>query len=221
MSTLPLKLRERWYDLCSAIGAKGTSFIGDVYREIVVRYSVNRFYHDLSHIAKCIEEIDAIRDVASNPRQIEMALWFHDIIYDTTRNDNEEKSAQLAKDRLLRMYVASGFREGVYGLILVTKHNRLPTDTDSQLIADIDLASLGSPWEVFDENTRKIRKEYRHISDDGFDSGRARFFEGMLARKRIYQTDYFARKYGDIARANMQRALDALRVDSQPKLLLG
>jgi predicted metal-dependent HD superfamily phosphohydrolase len=77
-------------------------------------------------------------------------------------------------------------------------------------MVDIDLASLGRPAEVFDENTRLIRKEYPHVADADFARGRREMLGRFLARPRIYYTDFFRDRYEAKARANLSRALAKL-----------
>ena len=93
------------------------------------------------------------------------------------------------------------------------------TDSDEQLIADIDLSILGKPLEEFDAYERAIRREYAHVIEHDFAAGRARFLRGLLARPRIYATEAFARRYEDSARRNLGRSVERweLRlVEQQP-----
>ena len=56
-----------------------------------------RHYHNQQHIAECLTQFDAARNIARRPEAIEFAIWFHDAVYDPKAGDNEEKSAALAK----------------------------------------------------------------------------------------------------------------------------
>ena len=98
----------------------------------------------------------------------------------------------------------------MFTLILLTRHDREPPDIDGKLMVDIDLASLARPAEVFDENTRLIRKEYPHVRDEEFARGRREMLARFLARPRIYYTDLFRDRYEQRARANLSRALAKL-----------
>src|SRR5262245_82205 len=55
-----------------------------------------RAYHNLGHIAHCLEEFDRARRLARNPLAVEGAIWFHDAIYDSRAADNESRSAEWA-----------------------------------------------------------------------------------------------------------------------------
>src|SRR5262245_53111800 len=53
----------------------------------------NRAYHNLSHIQSLLSLSESLPDKIQNRDAHYFAIWFHDIIYDTKRSDNEEKSA--------------------------------------------------------------------------------------------------------------------------------
>src|SRR5678809_692845 len=57
----------------------------------------HRCYHTQQHIAECLEEFDEARHLARDPVAIELALWFHDAVYNPRAADNEEQSALLLK----------------------------------------------------------------------------------------------------------------------------
>jgi predicted metal-dependent HD superfamily phosphohydrolase len=52
-----------------------------------------RAYHTMAHIIACLDTFVAARHLATAPERIELAIWFHDIVYDTRRGDNEDRSA--------------------------------------------------------------------------------------------------------------------------------
>jgi predicted metal-dependent HD superfamily phosphohydrolase len=203
----PSQLLRRWTALLDRAGAPSTRG-EDVGQMLIASYTApDRYYHGLDHIAECLNELDSIREQAGDSRAIELAIWFHDVIYDGRRTDNEERSADLANERLAELGLAESLRRDVHRLILCTRHDREPPDVDGKIMVDIDLASLGRPAEVFDENTRLIRKEYPHVADADFARGRRDMLGRFLARPRIYYTDFFRDRYESRARENLSRAL--------------
>ena len=95
--------------------------------------------------------------------------------------------------------------------IIATTHDHIPRNNDARLMVDIDLASLGTPPEIFDQNTANIRKEYSHVSDDHFRRGRAQFFKKMLEnRPSIYLTPYFRERYEAQAQENIAKTIAIL-----------
>src|SRR5262245_28096498 len=70
--------------------------------ELTRRYSEpHRAYHTLQHLAEAFDTLAACGDRVERWDEVLFALWFHDAIYDTRRHDNEERSADWARDELL------------------------------------------------------------------------------------------------------------------------
>jgi predicted metal-dependent HD superfamily phosphohydrolase len=180
--------------------------------ELAAAYSApGRHFHNLDHIRACLAELDdAIRHGVKieDPEALRFAIWFHDLIYDGTRTDNEERSAQAARNAATELGHGAKFAAAVERLVLVTKHGILEPETpDEALICDIDLASLACS--DFEGNTKRIREEYSHLPDEEFYPARRRILAGFLERPRIYRTEFFFAKYETAARQNLLRATSA------------
>src|SRR5262249_41082694 len=100
-----------------------TPFVERLFDELHGAYSAtDRHYHGVRHIAECLRALRDVRAWAERPAEIEAALWFHDAIYDTHRNDNEARSADWARRALLAAGVAEAVGERVHALVLATRH---------------------------------------------------------------------------------------------------
>ena len=67
-----------------------------VFAELCSRYSApGRHYHTPRHICQCLSQLDGARDEIAHADFVEIALWFHDVIYDPKAKDNEDRSARL------------------------------------------------------------------------------------------------------------------------------
>jgi predicted metal-dependent HD superfamily phosphohydrolase len=170
----------------------------------------HRAYHTLDHLAFCFGEYDRVAGQIQEPVALEFALWFHDAVYDTHRTDNELRSANWAVDALTESGVAPDLSQRVYNLIIATRHNAPPTDTDAAYLVDIDLAILGQPPQRFDQYDADIRREYGWVPEAEFCTKRAAILRSFLARARIYQTEPFFDWYEAQARQNLARAIGRL-----------
>ena len=194
-----------------ALGAQAVS--GGLFNQLVRAYGEpQRHYHTLQHLRECLAHWEAASALARQPEQVELALWFHDAVYDPQRSDNEERSAQWAHASVLAAGCPAELAERVAALVRATASHEAPADDpDAQLLLDIDLAILGAVPARFDEYERQVRAEYAHVPPEAFRAGRARVLAGFLARPRLYATAPFHRALEQRARANLQRSLAALQ----------
>ena len=176
----------------------------------------HRAYHNLRHISQMLHEFDAMRDQCDAPDTVELAIWYHDAVYESTRNDNEEQSAALAGNDLRTAGLPDETIEAVVDLILATKHSSAPTTRDARVLIDIDLSILGQPAQAFDEYERGIRREYAHVDEQAFRAGRAAILERFLARRNIFSTVQMREKYEASAGQNIRRSIAQLRGPKPP-----
>ena len=199
----------RWLLFWGNAGADGNP--EEVYGMLSDRYSErHRAYHTLVHLTHCLDELVEARHLTEHPNEVEMALWFHDAIYDPKAEDNEERSAALALRIAKEAQLSEAFGKRVYDLVLATQHHRPPEGIDAQLLVDIDLSILGRPRDEFDQYETNIRKEYRFVPLHQYRSARTAILRRFLSRPAIYSTDFFQRKYESRARANLERSLGNL-----------
>jgi predicted metal-dependent HD superfamily phosphohydrolase len=179
--------------------------------ELVGCYATpRRHYHDLAHVLDCLRKADEVYERLTEGRAVDAALLYHDAVYDATRSDNEERSAELAARSLAVMGEDASFIAIVRDLIMDTRHVVSPASNDGRYVVDIDLSILGEPAERFDAYERAIRQEYGHVTEEAFRAGRAKVLRAFLDRPRIYGTDFFRDRYEATARANLARSLAAL-----------
>lgn len=170
----------------------------DILALLKARYAEpHRRYHTLEHIEHCLAEFDPRR--AREPEAVELAIWFHDAIYDTRRSDNEERSAAWLLELMPEQKAAAA-------MIRVTKDHR-PSTPDEALLVDVDLAILGQPEARFDRYEKQIREEYAWVPSIVFNMKRKSILKGFLERPFIYHSEPFRAKYEDAARRNLARSL--------------
>jgi predicted metal-dependent HD superfamily phosphohydrolase len=180
-----------------------------IWKMLARRYSEShRFYHDQSHLAHCLEQLDLARAVIDQPDQVEMAIWFHDLVNDPGDRTNEARSADKFR-AVAEGVMDTGFTDGVAALIMATTHRERPTDPDQQFICDIDLTSFGCPWECFMRDSDAVKAEFPG-SEEEYYRGKKMFLEQLLARPRIFLTDFFHQRYEDQARSNIERLLELI-----------
>jgi predicted metal-dependent HD superfamily phosphohydrolase len=202
---------QSWRRLWGELGAREIN--GGLFNQLVAAYSErHRHYHTLQHLRECLAHCDAAGTLARRPAEVELALWFHDAVYDSQRDDNEERSADWAERSVLAAGCDPAGAARVRALVLATKGHIAPAeDIDTQLLVDIDLAILGTSPQRFDEYERQIRAEYAHVPQDAYRAGRSRVLQDFLDRPRIYVTAAYHDALEQPARANIGRTLAGLQ----------
>jgi predicted metal-dependent HD superfamily phosphohydrolase len=183
-----------------------------------------RAYHDFGHVRAVLRHYD---EVAAGPGwaqlvEVYLAILYHDAIYEAGRQDNEARSADLAVTEIARWLPDAGVDAArVAELIALTaRHGRLapddlgdgPAADDTRHFLDCDMAILGAEPAVFDAYDRGIAAEYRgRVPGRLFRINRRRFLKGLLAKERIFLSDFFHARLDAQARDNLRRALEGKR----------
>jgi len=197
---------QRWQALWHRLGAAGD---GDQALALLqAHYSEpHRAYHNFAHIVACLHEFDFVRSLIQKPDAVEMALWFHDAIYDPKAGDNEERSAALFGTAARAARLNHWFIRRVDALIRATQHKKRPSLGDARFMVDLDLSILGKSPAKFSTYERQIRREYAWVPSRAYVAGRSAILQNFLSRKTIYATEFFRRRYEARARANLGRSL--------------
>ncbi|HRD67669.1 MAG TPA: hypothetical protein PKY50_16110 [Candidatus Competibacter sp.] len=197
-------------------GAPALAFA--IYAKLAELYGEpHRRYHTLNHIRRCLDEFDRAVEWMDEPDAVETALWFHDAIYVPGAKDNEWRSAELFR-QYADQCADRAFRQRVHDFIMATTHREQPSQPDARFVVDIDLASFGLPWDEFEHDGRDLRAECVGMTDDEYYPGQMRFLLALQNRPAFFFTSYFRQRYEQIARANMQRAIESLRARGYGKV---
>ena len=189
---------------------------GAVFDELDARYGEpHRHYHTAAHIEHCLREFDLAADRMDEPDAVEMALWFHDAIYDVPTQMNELRSAELFAARA-HGRGSEHFRSRVRGLIMATAHREPPATLDESFIVDIDLSSFGLPWEEYLRDSRAVRAEFSRAADAEFYPKQRKFLESLVARPAFCFTAFFRDRHEARARRNIERLF--ARLEAQGRL---
>ena len=152
----------RWNELWKKLGT--TKNMESLYYQIIKAYSEkNRAYHNISHVEQCLNEFDQVKDRLKNPEEVELAIWFHDVIYNPKSISNEEESAEFAILELKKTEPINIRIDTVKGLILATKHDRSINTPDAEYLVDIDISIFGYPPKIYKQYTKNIRTEYEWV----------------------------------------------------------
>ncbi|MEE8602099.1 hypothetical protein [Euzebya tangerina] len=167
-----------------------------------------REYHTLEHAGDVAKHVAGL----GGNRACLLAAWFHDVVYEPTASDNEEQSARLVEAWLDDdPDVAEAAR-----LVRLTAAHRPANDDDRQgaILCDADLAILGSTPPVYEVYRSAVRREYRHVEEDDWRTGRSAVLRELLGRDPLFLTDEARERWEQRARANLAAELATLTGES-------
>jgi len=186
---------------------KDKAGIQDVLFKLVRKYNEpHRRYHDLGHIFNGLEIHEEL--CTKSLTAVEFFAWaYHDAEYDPKAQNNEERSAALLLRDSQTLGVTYNQAEEAMAEIMLTTY----TTGAGSVITDMDLASLGSTWEVFERNGNNIWLEYKpFVPEEAFRKGRAAILNRFLERDPLYFTTEFAAAFTAQAKENLTRTIDSL-----------
>lgn len=215
-----LKAKDLWKSTMDGLSIREERW-SSCWQEIERLYtSADRFYHSMTHIDMMSGSMQKFQD-HQNPAALAFAIIFHDAIYDTTRKDNEERSAEFSVEKLKELGVDSETQSCCATLILCTK-NHMPVAASesralselSEFLLDLDLLILGSDPETYDKYAAKIRKEYAWVPEKDYIAGRTIVLRSFAARQVIFFTEKIRRLYEAQARENLEREIRAMELSA-------
>jgi predicted metal-dependent HD superfamily phosphohydrolase len=196
--------------LDGALALLGLDPAPEIFRQLQRMYcEPGRYYHTDQHVAECLKALDQHAHLADKSVEVELAIWFHDAVYDSRRSDNEEQCAALARRQLSSVGADAGSIDRVESMILATKSHQA-NGRDVELLLDIDLGILGQPPAVFNSYDAAIRKEYAWVPEEQYLAGRAAVLQSFLDRPRIYCTRTFRDAYEEQARRNLESRIQKM-----------
>ena len=178
--------------------------------ELLARYAEeHRRYHTQEHLRRMLEVIDEHAALAGDADAVRLAAWFHDAVYEVFAADNEERSAELALDRLGALGYGRG--DEVARLVRLTAgHAVAEGDRNGALLADADLAILAGEPEEYARYAAAVREEYAAVPDETFRPGRAAILRQLADLPTLFRIVPDRAEWAARARANLETEIEAL-----------
>lgn len=206
------ELETKWFDLSSKfLDDKKT--LNCLWEEILKYYSgKSRYYHNLSHIKSMLIQAEDHKKELMDFDALLFAIWYHDIIYTSTKKDNEEKSAIFAEKRLKSLNFDQIRLKNVQNLIISTKKHQIIVEenSDNAYLLDFDLSILGTDWNTYQKYVQNIRKEYKIYPSFMYNPGRKKVLKHFLDRDYLYFTEYYRQRFEKKARENLKKEIESL-----------
>ena len=199
--------KEEWFKIMNTFGFSENE---KEYNKILKFYSEShRKYHNVTHIDDCLAKC-ALHEATRHNTALQLAFWYHDVVYNSFRKDNELKSAELAEIFLKRQAASEEMIQRVKKLIMVTLHNQEPNTEEEAYMMDIDFSILGTDNETYKEYTKNIRNEYRWVPWFLYKKKRKEILKMFLDKETLYFTNNFKNVYDRKARLNIENEVTQL-----------
>lgn len=157
-----------------------------------------RYYHNLDHLRSLLVQWEHYKVHLQKPSLLLWAIFYHDVIYEPERKDNEKVKPEEELE--------------ILSMILATEGHQPPVEATSDLhyFLDFDLQILGTDREQYRAYAQKIRNEYSIYPDEVYFPGRKQVLERLLARAYLYQTEAFRERCEEKARENILEEIGRL-----------
>jgi predicted metal-dependent HD superfamily phosphohydrolase len=203
----PDELRLAWEELCMRY-CDDKELIDRYFNEILRRYTASRrHYHNLTHITSLLRFYEEYASMLIDRHVVLFSIFYHDIIYNVLRKDNELRSAKLAVKRLKALQVPASTIEQVKLFIEATKTHAVTEAVthvgDLQFFLDFDMSILAARPTSYKAYAENVRKEYHIYPDKLYYAGRKQFLQHCLQTEHIFLTPTFRERYEGIARENI------------------
>ncbi|SES85093.1 HD domain-containing protein [Hymenobacter actinosclerus] len=183
------------------------------YRQLTAAYSgPGRHYHNLHHVQALLTTVDEYIGLVEDREVVELAVWFHDAVYDYLSSENEARSAALARQFLAHSTLSAERQARVAYLIECTaRHTAAHAPApDLDFFLDADLRILGAAPAAYAEYARLIRQEYQLVPAVLYRRGRRKVLEQLLNTPQLYRTAGFQERFDAAARRNLRAELAEL-----------
>jgi predicted metal-dependent HD superfamily phosphohydrolase len=210
------------------------SFKKSLYETITEKYcEPHRTYHNLAHIKQCIDDLELIEEYFEGPKgkdslaALELAIWFHDIIYDNLLTmaipgANETASARLLeltfKDPATIGYLYQGETTLKEASFLIECTNYYETGNkpeylmteNEKIMRDIDMAGFAT--EDFDQYmVLQSQVEQESLAERMiYISNRYRWLKTLKINRGIYLHKLFNSR-NSWAKHNITKEIDILK----------
>jgi pantetheine-phosphate adenylyltransferase len=138
----------------------------------------HRHYHNQNHLLDVINQINESKSQFESQKDYEkmiLCALFHDCVYDPTRNDNEEKSAEFF---LNCCQEKNAYIFDIKQMILDTKTHEAATALSEKFNA-IDMSIVERDFDQLLEWEKAIHEEYK-VYGETYKDGRLQFLESLL-----------------------------------------
>ena len=199
-------------NICNNLKCDNEDLVDYWWNKILNYYTKKwKFYHNLNHIYSFIDLYNKYNNLIENGKnEFLLSIFFHDIIYIPSRNDNEKESINKFNEFYQDIKPKNLNKEKVIKLITETENHLLNKEynNDINLFLDMDMHIISKDnWEDYEN---KIRNEYCFVDYNIYKIKRKEFLEGLEKKEKIFRTNTFFVEFETKARKNIKAIINKL-----------
>lgn len=173
--------------------------------------SEGRHHHDIRHVCSLLTRLGEIISQTHHPHHVVVAAFYHGAVFSTeaaqtyTRNggENEEESADFAREELRALGIEADQVEAIASLISHLKHRgESEIGIDLATLQDAHLGSLAVDPRRYAKYLDDVAAEYSHIPTRDFLEARREIARRLLSRKHLFHSP-LGQKWEEPARENL------------------
>ncbi len=151
-----------------------------------------RFYHNLSHIFNLIKLSEGLNLSQEWLYPFQLAIFYHDIVYNPVRKDNEAASAEIALSHWQKMLSDEDMSQLQTYILSTAQHQNLNGKAETQLFLDLDLSVLAAPLDLYQLYCEGVRREYiLSFDNEIYTRGRLDFLKKYAQREAFFYSPQF------------------------------
>jgi predicted metal-dependent HD superfamily phosphohydrolase len=193
----------------SEIVSKAADYIFLLFKD---KLSPKYLYHNYRHAIDTTEvALDIADDEDLDKDQVEilmLAAWFHDTGYTVQYEGHEEKSAEIAKEFLLRYNYPEDKIKQVEELIRSTSIKQAPANLMQEILHDADYSSVGK--KSFFSKAELLRVEWEVFLDKKYDDYEWDQSQLDFLMNKSFFTHYAQKRFGPQREKNIQKQRDVI-----------
>jgi predicted metal-dependent HD superfamily phosphohydrolase len=196
--------------------ARAAALSQAIHNALRMRYAeAHRIVHGWAHVEMLLRLLEWQQARVFNLQAAELAILFHDAVFEPLADDNQARSARLMRG-MIHDEVAPVTLEAAGAIILALGQHRVAQDAvdpllgDTLTVLDCHAALLAVEPETFAALEQGLRDEHAMLPDADYAARRRGTLERLLARPAIFETAPFGERFETRARANLADRLTRL-----------
>lgn len=204
-------MQQRFFKLCTSLNVPQKIAV-NWYQELTSLYcSPKRYYHNMAHVYNLLQLFDFYSKQIKQPLCFEIAIWWHDAIYEVKQKNNELKSTELALKNWKKYLSVPNLEQIACFINSTAKHQPLLEQTDVYYFLDFDLSILAASPSQYLDYSNAIWQEYKgNYPKLVYNWGRKKVLKQFLKRPRLFFSKAFYQQHEQKARLNIKNEINRL-----------